>query len=57
MFCMLFQYAAWDLALQSIAFAKIDVQFAMNQLELLLQDGYIHPDGRVWIFFCFDFNF
>ena len=40
-------YAAWDLAFQAIAYAPLDVDFAKEQLELLLQDAYLHPNGQL----------
>jgi hypothetical protein len=40
-------YAAWDLAFHAVALAGVDVDFAKQQLELLLQDSYLHPSGQV----------
>jgi len=40
-------YAAWDLAFHMIPFAKIDPDFAKEQLILLLRDWYMHPNGQV----------
>jgi hypothetical protein len=40
-------FAAWDLAFQSVAFAPIDVQFAKDQLRLLLTRRYLHPNGQL----------
>ncbi len=40
-------YAAWDLAVHMIPFAKIDPQFAKEQLVLLLREWYMHPNGQV----------
>ena len=39
-------YAAWDLAFHMIPFARIDPQFAKEQLLLLLREWYMHPTGR-----------
>jgi hypothetical protein len=40
-------FAAWDLALQTIPLSFVDVDFAKGQLELLLQDRYLHPNGQI----------
>jgi hypothetical protein len=40
-------YAAWDLAFHSIALAGVDLDFAKDQLKLLLQGTYIHPSGQI----------
>jgi len=40
-------YASWDLAFQAVAFALIDPKFAKNQLLLLVQDRYMHPNGQL----------
>jgi hypothetical protein len=40
-------FAAWDLAFHMIPFAKIDGQFAKEQLELLLREWYMHPNGQI----------
>jgi hypothetical protein len=40
-------YAAWDLAFQMIPFARLDPQFAKNQLVLLLREWYMHPNGQI----------
>jgi Glycosyl hydrolase family 63 C-terminal domain len=40
-------YAAWDLAFHMIPFAKIDPEFAKNQLILLLREWYMHPNGQI----------
>src|SRR5437016_4620984 len=40
-------YAAWDLAFQMIPFARIDQQFAKEQLILLLREWYMHPNGQL----------
>jgi hypothetical protein len=40
-------FAAWDLALQTIALAVVDVDFAKQQLDLLLQGFYLHPTGQI----------
>ena len=40
-------YAAWDLAFHTMALAVVDVDFAREQLDLMLQDFYIHPTGQI----------
>jgi glycogen debranching enzyme len=40
-------YAAWDLAFHMIPMAKIDVEFAKNQLVLFLREWYMHPNGQI----------
>jgi hypothetical protein len=47
-------YAAWDLAFHCVSFARIDPDFAKQQLVLLLREWYMHPNGQIpayeWIF-------
>jgi mannosylglycerate hydrolase MGH1-like protein len=40
-------FAAWDLALQTVPLALVDVDFAKGQMELLLEDRYLHPNGQI----------
>ncbi len=40
-------YAAWDLAFHMIPFARIDPQFAKEQLILFLREWYMHPSGQL----------
>jgi hypothetical protein len=40
-------YAAWDLAFHAVCFARIDPQFAKEQLILLLREWYMHPNGQL----------
>jgi hypothetical protein len=40
-------YAAWDLAFHMIPFARIDGDFAKEQLLLLLREWYMHPNGQL----------
>ncbi len=40
-------YAAWDLAFHMIPMARIDVEFAKNQLILFLREWYMHPNGQI----------
>ncbi|MFT6892920.1 MAG: hypothetical protein ACJAWX_000521 [Algoriphagus sp.] len=40
-------YAAWDLAFHTIPFARLDPEFAKNQLLILLNEWYMHPNGQI----------
>jgi hypothetical protein len=40
-------YAAWDVAFQMVPFARLDPQFAKDQLILLLREWYTHPNGQI----------
>ncbi|MGD8594835.1 MAG: glucosidase [Gammaproteobacteria bacterium] len=40
-------FAAWDLAFHCSAFALIDIDFAKQQMELILKENYFHPNGQV----------
>jgi hypothetical protein len=40
-------YAAWDLAFHTIALATVDTDFAKEQLDLMLQEFFIHPTGQI----------
>ena len=40
-------YAAWDLAFHMIPMARIDPHFAKEQLQLLLREWYMHPNGQI----------
>jgi hypothetical protein len=40
-------FAAWDLSFHCTAIALIDIDFAKEQIELLLRDTYMHPDGQI----------
>ena len=40
-------FAVWDLAFHVVAFAKIDPTFAKSQLQLLLREWYMHPNGQL----------
>ena len=40
-------FAAWDLALHTIPLSLVDVDFAKGQMELLLTDRYLHPNGQI----------
>jgi hypothetical protein len=40
-------FAAWDLAFHCVALAIVDSDLAKRQLQLLLRDWYIHPNGQL----------
>jgi hypothetical protein len=40
-------FAAWDLAFHMIPMARLDAQFAKDQLNLLLREWYLHPNGQM----------
>ena len=40
-------FAAWDLAFHMIPMARIDPDFAKQQLILFLREWYMHPNGQV----------
>jgi hypothetical protein len=40
-------FASWDLCFQSVVFARLDVEFAKNQLRLLVREWSMSPDGAV----------
>jgi len=40
-------FAAWDLAFHMLPFARIDSEFAKNQLMLFLREWYMHPNGQM----------
>ena len=40
-------YAAWDLAFHMIPFARLDPQFAKEQILLFLREWYMHPNGQI----------
>jgi hypothetical protein len=47
-------YAAWDLAFQTIALSAVDLDFAKEQLSLLLGESFLHPTGQIP---AFEWNF
>ena len=47
-------YAAWDLAFHMLPMAKLDGQFAKEQLILLLREWYMRHDGQLP---AYEFNF
>jgi hypothetical protein len=40
-------YAAWDVAFHMLPFARIDVDFAKQQLLLFTREWYMHPNGQL----------
>ena len=40
-------FAAWDLAFHCAPLSLVDVDFAKEQVELLLHTRYIHPNGQI----------
>jgi hypothetical protein len=40
-------YAAWDLAFHVLALSLVDEDFAKHQLDLMLTDPYLHPNGQI----------
>ena len=40
-------YAAWDLAFHCVPLARVDPQFAKDQLILFLREWYMHPNGQL----------
>jgi len=47
-------FAVWDLAFHCVVFALIDVDFAKQQLLLVLREWYQHPNGALP---AYEFNF
>jgi len=40
-------FASWDLCFHAVALARADVQFAKDQVLLLMREWYMHPEGQV----------
>ncbi|WP_114778796.1 MGH1-like glycoside hydrolase domain-containing protein [Botryobacter ruber] len=40
-------YAAWDLAFHATTFVYVDPDFAKEQLQLMLREYYMHPNGQI----------
>jgi Mannosylglycerate hydrolase MGH1-like glycoside hydrolase domain len=40
-------YAAWDLAFHTVALSLVDPDFAKQQLDLMLREVYLHPNGQL----------
>ncbi|XHH10628.1 MAG: glucosidase [Candidatus Bathyarchaeia archaeon] len=47
-------YAAWDLAFHTVAISMVDPEFAKQQLNLMLNERYMHPNGQ---FPAYEWNF
>lgn len=40
-------YAAWDLAFHTLPLSSVDIDFAKEQLDLMLRTSYQHPNGQL----------
>ncbi|MGH7146942.1 MAG: MGH1-like glycoside hydrolase domain-containing protein [Burkholderiales bacterium] len=40
-------YAAWDLAFHVVALTLVDLDFGKHQLDLMLDEQYLHPSGQI----------
>jgi hypothetical protein len=40
-------YAAWDLAFHVVALSLVDPDFGKQQLDLMLKEHYLHPNGQI----------
>ena len=40
-------FASWDLAFHAVALARLDPDYARDQLGLLLREWYMHPNGQL----------
>jgi glycogen debranching enzyme len=40
-------FAAWDLAFHAVALAMVDIDFAKHQLDMMLREVYLHPNGQI----------
>ncbi len=40
-------YAAWDIAFHALALSFVDMEFAKDQLKIMLSGRYMHPSGQV----------
>ncbi len=47
-------FAAWDLAFHCVAMARIDPDFAKQQIVLLGREWFMHPNGQLP---AYEFNF
>ncbi len=47
-------YAAWDLAFHTVAISMVDPEFAKQQLDMMLNERYLHPNGQ---FPAYEWNF
>src|SRR5262249_14361533 len=40
-------FAAWDLAFHCLALSMVDPEFAKQQIDLMLNSAYLHPNGQL----------
>jgi len=40
-------YAAWDLAFHTLPLSIVDLEFAKQQMEMMLRAAYLHPNGQM----------
>jgi hypothetical protein len=40
-------YATWDLAFHTVTLSAVDIDFAKQQLDLMLRQRYLHPSGQI----------
>ncbi|MHA6247181.1 MGH1-like glycoside hydrolase domain-containing protein [Pontibacter sp. CAU 1760] len=40
-------FAAWDLAFHATTFVHVDPDFAKHQMQLMLREYYMHPNGQI----------
>ena len=40
-------FAAWDLAFHCVVLARVDLDFAKEQLRLMTDQNYLHPNGQI----------
>jgi hypothetical protein len=40
-------FAAWDLSFHCAALSLVDLDFAKAQMELMLKENYLHPNGQI----------
>ena len=40
-------YASWDLAFHTVALSMVDIDVAKDQLQLMLRELYLHPNGQL----------
>jgi hypothetical protein len=40
-------YAAWDLAFHTLPLSIVDLDFAKEQMDLMLRTAYLHPNGQM----------
>jgi hypothetical protein len=40
-------YAAWDMAFHVLALTLVDKDFGKQQLDLMLRENYLHPNGQI----------